>query len=279
MKLKIFIIFIYSTLLLFFTFKLDPENMFVSDTFIKLIQANSIIENNFLSEVIHCKNLSVFNHCQFLTPGSFFISDKLLGPFPIFQTFLMAAIIKLSFPEMIQWVSTFLFIISLTYLYIKWNLHPIFVSFMILCTPAFIHSISFFGYAISFFFLAFGLSFLFTQEKNFMKNVYAFLLGLPIFFRPEFILISGPILFFYTLYKSNKLKLVSTSIFFLLPVFSFLTINYLLYNNILGTRIISNKSGIFNTTSLIERWNIIQSLLFYGNMRVGLFMYTPIFLL
>lgn len=258
-------------------YKINPEDYYVSDNLLKFVQANSIIENNFLSEEIRCESLKEFGNCKFVFKEFFTLNGKMLGPFPVYSNIIMSLLIKASGPSFVQWFSLFLMILGIAILYYLWDLKLFIIVFFILCSPIFFHSISFLDISLNFFLFSIGTAFLSSKSNRSRIFYYSpFFLGTCILFRPESIIAGFFLILFSGIILKNNFKYKPAIISFLIPILFFVLMNYLLYGNFLGTRIYANQKQILNS-ALIERLNMIKSLLFQGNGRYGYFGYTPIF--
>ena len=51
---------------LYILFSINPKSLFIGDNLIKLIQANAIIENDFISEEVKCKIIKEFGGCKYI---------------------------------------------------------------------------------------------------------------------------------------------------------------------------------------------------------------------
>lgn len=260
-------------------YKLSPDNMFSGDSLIKLVQAQSLLENNFESEEVRCKNLSVLGNCKFLFDGFKVVNEKLIGPFPVFQSVFSAMFLMLGQASYIKIFSVFLFLLTIWKAMFRWKINSIVILHLFLCTPLFFHYIDFFDVALSITILCFGISYILEDENNEWKYLYSgILLGLSFWLRLEVLIFVAMLVGFTILirfrFHTKKTLLLASPIFVLLLVY--FAIQYFLYNNILGSRFLFNQSSIFNQ-ELSTRINIIQSLLVYGNLRIGFWGYMFLF--
>jgi hypothetical protein len=275
---KYIIFFILFLLLIAVLYKINPKTLFISDTLIKAIQANSIVENDFRSEEILCKSLTELGSCKYSLPSFNFLNGKLLGPFPVYQSIVNAFIIYFFHPTLIQYFSVVLFVLLLLNLNKNWDINLYFIGIIVFCTPLFFHFIGFLDVGLAILLITLGISILNNEYNKRTISFLGFIFGVSVWFRPESIIF---IFIFIVLIIISKYNIKNFSYyisFLFLSILSFFIINYYNYNNILGTRILANKSG-FIEFNIQNKLIMIKSLLFTGEGRYGFFGYMPYILI
>jgi len=255
-------------------YTINLKSLFIGDNLIKLVQANAIIENDFISEEVNCKIIKEFGGCKYLLPNFNYINNKLIGPFPVYQSYLIAFIVYFFSPTFLPYLSIILFFFILVILYKIWKIETEILFIFFLSTPIFFHFLGFLDVAISVFSITLSLSIIKIEMSKLIISIIGFLSGISAWFRPEsliFLIFFIMLIFIFHL----KIKNIHYYLFFLLSsLILYLIINYNNYNSILGTRITANQTEIFNFDILIKL-KIIKSLLIYGDHRYGTFGYMP----
>ena len=255
-------------------FSINPKSLFIGDNLIKLVQANAIIENDFISEEVKCKIIKEFGECKYILPNFNYINNKLIGPFPIYQSYFMALIIYFFNPTFIIFISVILFLITLLVIYKIWKIEIEILLMILLSTPILFHFIGFLDVAISVLIITISISIINVEMSKTNLSWIGFISGISVWFRPESIIFLSFFILLIFIFKIN-IKFLYYYLFFLLAsILIFLLINLLNYNNVLGTRIMSNQADILNF-DLISKLRIVKSLLMYGDGRYGTFGYMP----
>jgi hypothetical protein len=104
-----------------------------------------------------------------------------------------------------------------------------------------------------------------------------FLSGLTVYLRQEALPIGFMLIGFSFLFRKIRFKeaLISTSLLFGL-LFVWFTVNYLLFQNIMGLRGVQQVQELVHESFFISRSKMILEVLFYGRDNVGLFLAYPV---
>lgn len=255
---------------------------FMSDNLIKLVQANSLLENHFESESVRCVKSPIEDGCRFIMDGFFTVRDKRIGPFPIANSIVSAAMLTIGGPIAIVYLTIILLAATLILLLFYSDVRPSTLLGFLCLTPILFHYLDFPDVALSGFLIVAGVSFLLGPDSVGLKIASGFCAALAGFFRPEvyiiFIILSITLVFFQwrsgRSIRQTARQILPALIVFGTGIFLFFTMNLILYGTMTGPRIATNQGGILNI-SLLEKLENAKSLLFFGNNRYGYFGYTP----
>lgn len=262
---------------------INPEYSFASDGLVKILQSKYWIESGYKKQGIS------YLGKDFDTEYQFYFAQKLqldtgdfIAPFPFLNSVFISPFVRFVWYSGIVYFGAVLFILYSLYLrsltkvnYLPWLL--------LLCSPLLHHFLLFSDVALSsIFILIFFGNFYIRKKKNLTTVLSLLFLLFGIFLRTEalillFLFASYHFFTFVLVDKFQKLEHLKSFVSFVIVILVYSCINWIVYQNILGPRFEANKSGIVAFS--IERLSIIQSLLFSGNGRVGMFFYAPWLLL
>lgn len=283
---KKYTFFFFLSLLLFYQMqKINPEFLYSSDNLLKLIQAQSLLENRFTSENLFYQ-ARVFDPEYRLFPHYEPIEYKnsFLGQYPVFLSLLIAPFLKILSHEIVPYLFLFVSLLVLFELIFHWGISRLSQFLFILGTPFALNGFEVSEHPFMLLFQALGLYLFFYPAKNEAQSSFfsGFLLMLGIWLRLEVLFF----LCFFTLsiliinHEYKILEFLKKQKWFLLGsgfvLFSFFAFNQWSYGHYLGTRYLYNKSGFFTGLDVRMAQSIV--LLFGGDQKLGYFGYTPIFL-
>ncbi|EPG68043.1 LA_3751/LA_3752 family putative glycosyltransferase [Leptospira wolffii] len=268
--------------LLFVSFvflKIPAESVLVADNQTKILQAQAFLDTGFQSQYSKCSILEGLGGCAYSPGGNGKDIPILIGVFPVAFS-LFAALVRLTGDYTHLVYISVLFFLAGTWLLSLRIRKNFWIPVVLTFGPCFFHSFLFPDYAIVFFLIAVLVGFyyrpLFGKYSNFMVGLVS---GSAVFFRPEVVFLPFLLSIFlvFRFFRTGFPKKDSEDAkrFYLLigygfSVFLFFLMNYVLYGNFLGTRIEANKTGM---ESFLD-WEKYASLLFYGNGRVGFFLFS-----
>ncbi|MFB5649872.1 LA_3751/LA_3752 family putative glycosyltransferase [Leptospira wolffii] len=265
--------------LLLSLWEVPAESIFVADNQVKIQQAQAFLDSGFLSQYSTCLELADFGGCAYTIGGEGRDVPILIGVFPVAFS-LYAALVRLTGDYNHLIYISFLFFLAGTW-FISFRVRKDFwIPVVLTFGPCFFHSFLFPDYAIVFFLIAVLVGFyyrpLFGKYSNFMIGLVS---GSAVFFRPEVVFLPF-FLGLFSVIETFRSGLPARNTeeerrFYLLigfgsAVILFFGTNYALYENFLGTRIRANEEGIESFLN----WGKFVSLLFYGNSRIGFFLFS-----
>lgn len=268
--------------LLFVSFtllKIPAESVLVADNQTKILQAQAFLDTGFRSQYSNCSVLEGLGGCAYSLGGNGKNIPILIGVFPVAFS-LFAALVRLTgnYTHLV-YVSVLLFFAGNSLISFRIR-KDFWIPAVLTFGPCFFHSFLFPDYAIIYFLVAGLVSFYYKPNSGIYSSfVIGLLTGIGVFFRPEVIFLPfflGASLIFHFFKNgfpgknTDDAKRFSLLIGYGFAVFLFFLMNYLLYGNFLGTRIEANKTGM---ESFLD-WGKYASLLFYGNGRVGFFLFS-----
>ncbi|XDD50596.1 hypothetical protein AB3N59_01965 [Leptospira sp. WS92.C1] len=274
------------------TYYIIPESAFASDSLVKVLQAKGWVQSDLQSQEVHYLGKQIdpdFNFFLVRTiPSS---KGERIAPFPFANTVAIAPFIRLDHPELILYLSALLFCFYTILLYKITKRYSVSIV-AVIGTPLFHHFISFSDVAIAAVFVL-GSVFLLSKKESLFSSgnqgrdiLAGVLLGAGCWYRPEILILA--ISFLLTAIairtirtgKTDFQELSTLSFFaigFLILFGAFIFYNFIMYDSLLGPRIVSNQS-ILNfdpSTKIIST----KGLLIGGNGRMGFFGYSPWYLL
>lgn len=267
----------------------DPDFLFAGDSLSKLIQADSILKNNFSSEELFYPARDIdpdFKYYPFPSPFYIQVGESHLGQYPVFFSIISAVIIKLFTTKALPFIGLSLFLASLFILKKFYNVRNSLIYFGGFCTYLLVFSIDFseniYTFTLTFLGLTLYFSEIETQSVKIPKSIFAgILIGLGVWLRLEglfffFALSIGYLLVFGFKNKTELTRFILFGIGFSVLVFGFILFNYLDYGHILGPRYLANKEGFYQ--GLSDKIIQMTTLIFAWNIKIGYFVFTPVFL-
>lgn len=262
---------------------IPPEYMCQWDSLGKLHQAESLIENRFKSESLKYPAIDIDPERRFFPiPNHFFINGNWIGHYPIFFTGITAILLKLISSAYIQYLYLFILLLLIYFLYKKWQLTPLSIFLFYFCTPFLFLWLELSENLFMLTSYLIGLTYYFKGQKKLHFIASGFFMGLAVHMRLEgiyftFFLLSSSILFFSIKDKKIFQKVIFSGLGFSLAVLIFISYNYYLYKNPLGARFLELESDFFPGFS--ERIRRAFVLMFFGDLKLGIFGYSPFILL
>jgi hypothetical protein len=287
-----FLILIPAAVATLYLLNTNISNIFLGDSLDKLVQAESIIKNHFISDTLYYPASDLDPEYHY-TPFSVIKSGKsFLSPFPAAYGYLSALLLVFFSPVSLPIFSLLLFASTFTILYKLSGNSKSFLIYIPLLTALPFQYLGFGDLAAAVFpgFIGFALYFFKSPDFYNKKERPSALLmitagvlgGSAIWFRLEALLLYISLLLSITFIKKKDSLTPDLLLFiggFTAIAAAFFTYNQFFYGNALGIRYIFNEAGIQSSGGINTRLEIIQSLLFMGNMRIGFFMFMPFLLL
>ncbi|MCB1190214.1 MAG: hypothetical protein H7A23_08200 [Leptospiraceae bacterium] len=278
------IIFIF---MLYFLNYVYSAYAFVSDSLLKVIQGYSLIRNHFASEILFNPARSLdpqFQYYLFQPPMLVKLSDKYLGQYPVFFSFIITPFIYLSLTKYLSYVTSAIFLLFLYILKKAWNLSIWFLLFSFLGTYYVLMSLDVSEHSTLIFLNIVGTTLILKgiePKKSLQIFGGSLIIGISTWLRLE------PILFMFSFFIGILLaygwnsKETQKIIFIILlgcslGVLALFLFNFVDYGHPLGPRFFQNYSS--EMTPISERFRRFFVLSFWGYYKIGFFTYLPIFL-
>lgn len=260
--------------------KVPAESILVADNQTKILQAQAFLDSGFQSQYSKCKILAELGGCSYSVGGKGKDEPILYGVFPVAFS-LFAAIVRLTGDYTHLVYASVLFFLAGTWL-VSFRIRKDFwIPIVLTIGPCFFHSFLFPDYAIVYFLVAGFIAFYYKPLSGIYSSfIIGLLTGGSVFFRPETVFLPF-LLGIFSLFhifangppkrNSEEATRLSLLMGYGFSVLLFFSMNYSLYGSFLGTRIAANEKGIES----FWEWRKYISLLFYGNGRVGFFLFSP----
>ncbi|MCS7204777.1 MAG: hypothetical protein NZ853_03690 [Leptospiraceae bacterium] len=282
--------FLIVLIIIFVFIVLADSYAFIGDTFVKVLQSYSLIQNRFLSEDLYYPFRVYDPDYQYFylkVPMFLNLEDKKLGAFPVFYSILIAPIVWLE-PYALPFFTLTINLISYWILKHYWNLSKFMLVFFIFGTFLFLNSVDGSESSLLILFQLVGLTFLFKTNKETLHTLLGiFFLSLGMWLRIEMFIFMGILILFWFLVFWEELKhdLKEQKKFLQILVFSgifvsiYFLFHYFHYGHIFGPRFVLNIK--LEDYSLIRQLRFMLSLSFFGDkfFKLGFFGYIPLFLL
>ena len=272
--------------------KVPPKYSFSSDSLIKVIQAQSLLENNFQSENLHYAFRDIDPDYKFY-PADLHIyhlhfNGHHIGPFGVIFSAITSPFLVLLKYEYLPLISTLIMFLILLSLRRWWQISNYVLLLTAMGTSLIIYGLEF-SENILFIAMAYISFSIILRERLFKStNIQAIsaglLLGFSIWFRLESLLFFGAFFISWLLIfgwrdrnKMQTLLIFSTS--FTFAVLLFLIFNYFNYGNILGPKYLADQENFYQ--SITEKLKLYLYIWFFriesGFPKVGFFGLTPLF--
>lgn len=291
-----------------FLLRVEPERSLAADALVKHIQSLSLWERGFSSQALVYPGAPYDPHGRhFPLAHVEFRNGAPLAVFPVLSAALAAPLAALSGPFGVALAGVFCALAGLVLLRRSWKASGWTLWSAVGATPLLLHSAGFFDVAVANLLLFAGMTLWFRSQdspSSWKPAVLAgALLGLAVWLRLEAVLFAASLLvagFAFALprlqgawssstgsdradpgtqrwseMRSTVRPLLGLAAGVLIPGLLFLAFNQIVYDSPLGPRLQANRPGLLNLSNRLE---IAQSLLLWGNMRLGFFGYTPLFL-
>jgi len=267
----------------------DLNYVFISDSLLKLLQADSVIKNGFRSDELIYSFKEIDPDYKFFPISDFTFESnrKRFSQYPTLFAYISAVFLKFLNESALMYFVIFVGFIVVFFMQSYFKLS--FYSFLLLVfgTP-----IVFYGYEFSentLFLLVSFVAYALTLHERFFSNkayqvIVSILLGISMHLRLEafvFCSIYFPI-FFIVLYFRKKESVFSILKTFFPLIVSFLFIatslfifNFYQYGHPFGSRFIISGGNKFDIVIKLKQMFV---LFFFGLRKVGFFGYTPLFL-
>lgn len=265
--------------ILYVFWKVPAKSIFIADNQTKIEQAQAFVDSGFRSQYSKCLLLKDLGGCRFAHGGNGKDSEAILGVFPVAFSVFAAIFGLLGTYSPLVYISVAFFLLGILSIAYRIGKSP-WIPFLLTFGPCFFHSLLFPDYSIVFFCITVFTAYYYRPLGIPGSLFTGFLGGSVIFFRPEtiFLPFALGILFVYSVARngipkkgtedaSRFLMLVASG----LAVCLFLVLNWILYEDLLGTRIAANTDAIDGITPDDK----YSSLLLYGNGRVGFLLFSP----
>jgi len=282
---KYSLVFLLSVLLIYQLYKIKPEYLYSSDNLLKLIQAYSLLENNFQTE-------SLYYPAKYLDPEyklyphfpPMKINGNFLGQYPMFLSLILAPLLKLFSFEILPYFFLGVCLLVGFLLVYFWDISKTTQLLLVLGTPFATSGFEVSEHPYLLLFQTLGL-FFYIEKKEIPR--FAFLsgifLGLGVWLRLEVLFFNFFLFLFISIirYNLNLFNYMnyekSVLVGFVIVVVLFFGFNYWNYSHILGPRYLYNQEGFYR--GIFEKLQQAIILLFGWNSKLGYFGYTPLFLL
>ena len=282
---KLFYIIAIGILFLGHLRNIRPEFTYALDSFVKLVQTESIKENHFQSEELLyiAKTFDPESKLQPLPTFTIRVKDQFLSPFSVdfaaFNALLLIVISKSHLPYVCLLFSILTLIV---FQYSKTISFPTLILAS-LGTPLVYQGLEYSENSLLLLLQGIGFYFYFQDKNKTDKFLAGFFLSLGILLRLENIVFICILYFFLFLihykrklndfFRNESPRLLGV----LLPILFFVAQNLFLYNHLFGARFISNQ-GSLSEFHLWERLIQAKNLIFLAYFKIGFFGFTPIFL-
>ncbi|MCE9501317.1 MAG: hypothetical protein K8R21_12590 [Leptospira sp.] len=282
------IIVIYS---FYYMGSLQPKYLFTGDGLNKIIQSKSLIQNKFRSEEINYPLKDIDPGYKFYPfQGVYLLNlgDRHLGQYPLFFSVLISPVL-MALPDItFSLLGVILFLFCLTGAQKFYGLHRFTLLMITFLTYLLPFSIDFseniYTTCMTFFGLSLFLYGIRVKEKETSLFVFVFagfLIAIGVWLRLEGIFFFLSLGFAMLIVYGIKPVLHLKAFYFFSFAFGFFVglfflFNYIDYGHIFGPRYLANIDEFGKSIS--GRFSQSISLLFAGRLKVGFFLYTPLFL-
>ncbi|MDF3819103.1 hypothetical protein P3G55_04300 [Leptospira sp. 96542] len=264
LKNKLFMnIFLLSIFLIILTASIPPKYSFGGDSLFQYVHASQVGLFPYPKIGIHCLWMMPLGDCDLTSFNMIHKNDEYISPFSYSIIFVKFLLLQILPAESFIYAGLFLFLLSCYIITPNIKNKQLLILTMMLVSPFYFHAIGFLDVAISNLLILLGMH----REDRKLESLTYF--SLASWFRIETIIFTG----IYHLIKDNSLLVKVRNLFLIVFVFAIYSVgNFHFYSSIFGERVNSNLGGMLNLFTF-DRLQIIASLLFYGNSRVGFLLY------
>lgn len=260
--------FLFSAILIFATYKIPTEFMFAGDALYQYVHASQIGFSPIPKIDIQCSWMYPVGSCDLTSFDMLRSGSDFLSPFSYSVVLIKAILLKIFPATSIIYLGLSLFLVSCYLILKNGSNNPNLMLVLLVASPLLFHALGFLDVAISNFFILLAML---RKTADWKKVSF---LSLSSWFRIETLIFSTLYLFF----EESSLRKRVKNIGLLFLIYSLYGLgNYYFYGTFLGQRVSSNLGGMLNLFSY-DRLQIMQSLLFFGNARVGFLLYCVYFL-